>query len=763
MADDNGRLGGRKIDKQIDNISNNIDSLYQSNYNTRIDNSKNMNNIVDNINSDIDDIVNKINGKEISDISSLYIRLFDKESRAATSTTKQINDSIADLIENSSLINNVLNFDQIRKSVQAENYQYDMICRFMPKLEDALEIMKDNVLSSDNFTKDFINITSGRTDKNYITKFNDRAILLKDKYDIQERIEDIYIKTSKYGEYFLYEVPYKKAYERLLQRKQRLSMGIKYESLIDASDPNSIQALTESTKGLSSEEEKKFGDLIDEIAKDEGDFKVNLILDDTGIAYQPIENVLETAKILDSNKSLNEAFYSEAETSTEGNIVNEKLDGVEFADGLLSNDGIISTDNMSKEKVNEIPGAVLAELERENVIPVYMDTTVLGYIYLHVENDYVQEIVMNGNTYNTLTNNTKLLTDDFDRQNDILVARIAGMMADKINAKFINANVDLKEEIYSVLRYNDKFCTTHGTNNITASFLPAEDVHHFYFRLNNKTHRGISDLERSLSPAMIYCMLYLNNAIATVSRTGDKRIYYVKQNVEQNVARTLLNVITQLKKGNMGMRQLTTMNTIFNVVGKFNDHVIPVSQSGDHPIEFEVMSGQNVDTPTDLMDRMEDMAVSATDVPTEFVQSVQSVDYATRFTMSNSKFLRKVYKRQRKCQDDYTIMFRKLYNFEFNDNDMSIKVLLPAPAYLSMSNMQQLMNNAKDQASGIADMIVTDEDEKVKQRFINKMMKNILGTYIDFSSMEELLVQARIEVAVEKDDPDISDTEDEGY
>ena len=213
MADENNKSESRKIDKQIDNITNNINSLYQSNYNTRIDNNKNMSDIVDNINSEIDDIVSKINGVEISDISNLYVRLLDKESSKEMNNSKKIADSIEQLFDNSSLVNNVLNFDQIRKSIQSENYQYDMICKFMPKLEDALEIMKDNVLSSDNFTKDFINITSGRTDKNYLVKFNDRAILLRDKYDIQDLFEDIYMKTSKYGEYFLYEVPYKKAYE----------------------------------------------------------------------------------------------------------------------------------------------------------------------------------------------------------------------------------------------------------------------------------------------------------------------------------------------------------------------------------------------------------------------------------------------------------------------------------------------------------------------------------------------------------------------
>ena len=764
MADGNNR-SSTKIDKQIKNISDSIDDLYQSNYSSRIDNKANMKNIVDGINDEINDIISKINGQEVSDISNLYVRLLSKEDSNLSNANKQLTDGIESLFDNGQLIANALNFDSIRKSIQAENYQYDLICKYMTKLEDAIEIKKDNVLSSDNFTKDFINIVSSRTGDDYVSTFNDRAIILKEKYNIQELFEEMYYKTSKYGEYFLYEVPYKKAYKRLLDRKARMgNAGIKFESakIVEASDLKGKEFIN--TDSLTEEEQKNFAQFVREAYGEESDFKVNLIFDDTGIAPQPIENVLEAANVLKSHKSLTESFYEAYEnkggTVTEDADLDEEL---EVEEGSLQwNDGLVTDDKFSNnndsDKLKDIPGAVVTELPRENVIPVYMDTMPLGYVYLHVDNDWVQEIVMNGNTYNSLTNNTKLLSDDFDRQNDVLIGQIAAMMSDKINAKFINANVDLKEEIYAVLRYNDHFSTTHGTNNVTVSFLPAEDVHHFYFKLNKKTHRGISDLEKALVPAMIYCMLYLNSAIGNIGRASDKRIYYVKQNVEQNVARTMLNVITQLKKGNMGMRQLTNMNTIFNVIGKFNDHVIPVSQSGDHPIEFEVMQGQNIETPTDLMDRMEDMAVSSTDVPVEFVQSVNNVDYATRFTMSNSKFLRKVFQRQRICQKHYTQIFRKIYNFEYEENDMSVKILLPAPAYLSMTNTQQLIDNVKNYVNAITDFtLATEEDDKVKQNFVNLAMRNLLGTYIDFTMIDDLVKEARLKTSEEKADPDITD------
>jgi hypothetical protein len=204
----------------------------------------------------------------------------------------------------------------------------------------------------------------------------------------------------------------------------------------------------------------------------------------------------------------------------------------------------------------------------------------------------------------------------------------------------------------------------------------------------------------------------------------------------------MLNVISQIKKGNMNMRQLQSLNTIFNTIGKYNDFVIPVGQSGEPPINFEIMQGQTVETPTDLMDRMEEAAVIRTDVPYEAVQNMNQVDYAVRLTMSNSKFLRKVFKRQLICQKHFTKIFRNLYNFEYNENETSMEIRLPAPTYMTMTNSQTLIDNTKNFAQAIADIELADKDD-LKPEFIKLLMHNYLGTYLDYDMIAELIEQAK--------------------
>lgn len=745
MANNDNSRSLARINKRLNNLSASMDRLYQTTYKSRVDNRRDMDSIVGSIDDNLDNLLAQVNGQNISDISNLYIRLQEKSGKKS-----DVAASIESLFDENQNIIDTINMESIHRSIQSENYQYDLICKYMTKLEDAIDIKKDSVLSSDNFTKDFINVLANKSSKQEIDKFNDRASLVKEKYNVQDLFDDMEYKASKYGEYFLYLVPYKKALERLLKRKERLSLGVRYESadtvdftevIFESSDLASIDK-DDPLSSLSS----KFTDSIKA-----GNMSVNIIFDDSGIIPTPIEHVESAINAKAKNKSLTEAFI---ESFGSGDIVEDVKEGTLLYDDPLSTDGYISTTGSkgsSDKLTDKMSGSVVYEIPREDIVPLFLNDQPIGYLYMQVDNTYINTLVLNGKTYNSLTNNTVLSAEEFDVQNDLLISRIATSMAEKIDAKFVNSNLDLKEQIYSILRYNDKFCSTHGKNNITVSFLPVEDVHHFYHKLNKRTHRGISDLENSLVPAMIYCLLYLSTAIGTVSRAQDKRVYYVKQNVETNVAKTLLNVINQLKKGNMGMRQLESMNTIFNIVGKYNDHIIPMSQSGEAPITMEVMQGQTVDTPSELLDKMEDAAVTATDVPLEFVQSVNQVDFASRFTMTNSKFLRKVYKRQRLCQNEFSKIFLKLYNFEYNENETMIKILLPAPSFLSMTNGQQLIDNIKNYVATIADITCSDVDEEVRNEFINICTRKYLGTYIDFSNIDDLITEAKMIVQCKKE------------
>lgn len=767
----------RSINKRIDRLASSISSIYRDTYKSRPDNKENLERITSGIEDNLDDIFDKINGQDVSDISRLYLRAINKSGNSSKAIAK----SLEELFDADGNILDTVNMNLIRKSIQSQDYQIDLICKYMPKLKDALEVKKDNVLSSDSFTKEFIETMSSKSGKDYNTQFSDRARQIRDKYNFDDLVEEIYWDTSKYGEYFLYHVPYRKGFKTLLDRRQKSG-----RTNIPAAGDFRISSTLESTNGKRKRKDGIIWEANQDITLSEGFDKsfVELVADDKingtvnlefirsdmiDSLYEDYEKIHE---IRESHKSIMESYLISLEKSSdsvipleEERLPNFNTDGLS-PDGLnggnVNNSDILDSDKLRKD----INGSIYYKIPRSQIIPIWIANTCVGYIYMKVKNDYFANFTTYDSRRGTMLKNSMesdLMNDEWDRQNDMAVNQIANIISDQIDANFINSNLDLKEEIYSILRYNDQFDITRGVNNISCTFLPVEDVQHFYFKLDPVTHRGISDLNDALVPAMIWCMAYLNDSIARMSRGQDKRVYYVQQNVEKNVGKTMLNVISQLKKGNMGMRQLQNMNTMFNVVGKFNDYIIPVGPNGESPIRMEVMSGQDINTPTDLMDRMEEQAIFTTDVPPEFLQTLNQVDYASRFTMSNSRFLKKVLKRQSICQKQYSITFRKFYNYEFNENDSTIMVRLPAPAYLAIMNNNQLFENAKQQAQGTLELMdgADEAEEDVKGMYQKLYIKKFIGTYVNIDEAQEMFEEAKMLVKAQKNSSMPSADEDD--
>src|SRR5699024_4942480 len=152
---------------------------------------------------------------------------------------------------------------------------------------------------------------------------------------------------------------------------------------------------------------------------------------------------------------------------------------------------------------------------------------------------------------------------------------------------------------------------------------------------------------------------------------------------------TLLNVINQIKKQNMNIMQIENMNSILGITGKYNDYIIPVGPSGDAPIQMEVMQGQDIDPQTDLLDKLEEAAINSTGIPIELVNARLNLDFATQLTMSNTKFMRFIFKRQAKFETFLGNIMTDIYNTEHqNETDkIIVKCVLPSPIMFNVNNL----------------------------------------------------------------------------
>lgn len=749
------------LKKLAERIQGNSEELYKSTYYSDISNKHQLQNIKDSINSSIKDIMNS-SADNIGEpnISKLYERMLMK-SQTDPNTLSEFERIFGD----NEFVNNLSNSYMDNRWVKVLDDEIDEVLRYMPKLNEALMTIKDNVLSADSFSKDFLNLESDNPTKTSADQFARNIEDMKKRYKLLKLTSDIYEEASKYGEVFIYCVPYKKAIQRLLDRKnilRNIAVKTNYnENCINIEgnefdnikiDANNYFKFDESKDNFNYNIQIENGVISSIVQNEEAARKKYYSVKEQSLSEQYLHEVntgINSDKVYDYDNSFNNDIEIGAKVPVHHNFDHTLGDHLELPeDNDVTNDGLI---NKSKyNNIKDMNGCIIKKLKRERVTPIIMNEICLGYYYFEFDEqmELFDERYTTGmvNTITGLRSNGRSEAFDSMQRREELLRSIASNLADKIDAKFVDNNQDLKKEIYYILKYNDSFNAAAGsTNNIRVTYIPPEDIHHIYFNLDEDTGRGVSDLNLSLIPAKLWVAIYITNCLAIMTRGNDKRVYYVRQSVESNISKTLLKTINEIKKSNFGIRQIENINSVLNITGRFNDYIIPRGPDGQSPIEFEVMQGQNIEIKTELLNLLEESAINVTGVPIEIINSRQSPDYAMQLTMSNSKFLRFVYSRQSDFQEQIANLYTRIYDIEYTANDR-IKVILPPPLFITITNTNQLIVNTKDYCDNITNIVMGDEqNENVKLKFSKLLQIYHLGSYMNMDVINKFINEAKQE------------------
>ena len=422
----------------------------------------------------------------------------------------------------------------------------------------------------------------------------------------------------------------------------------------------------------------------------------------------------------------------------------------------LSFDGFTKT-NSRKEKDEEvnIPGAIVKRLDHTMVKILKIDEVVLGYWYIEVDRHMVDK---DQATFSSTLGGLRPRRSTRNREDqerpgvdDQILARIAKQISGKINGKFINANQDISKEIYTILKYNADHGNGGKISKIRVSFIPPEDIVHSYFELNEKTHRGKSDLELSLFPAKLLSCLYISNVIALLTRGYDRRAYYVRQSVDTNIHQVLINVINQIKQSNFNLRQIENMNNILNITGRFNDMVIPQNSNGESPVSFEVIPGQNIEIKTEFMNMLEETAIGLIGgITLEMVRSQEQEQTATHLTMTNAKLLIDIFERQMAYEDTISEICTKIYQIEYGVDD-ELKVELPPPVMLNFTNTSQILTVANELIQNIVTMKMGPDgqqtgNEGLRNAFIGRLMRYYFKSFLPMEEIDQMYEEAETEM-----------------
>lgn len=761
MADDikKDTAEQRDLSKSILNMLN---GLYRRAYMTQPDAKDELDASDANISDTVERIISDSSYKTgLNNISTLYAKLL--RSRGGTASSDDMNQIFGNDMELSGSLYNAFFNNKNLKDYDAE---IDMICKYMPKLDAALSTLLDNVLSADHFAKDYI--TLGET--NFSMVSNQKTIvnnveLIKHKYNLAEKFQDIAYNAMKYGEEFVYIIPYATAITRLYNSNQAADV-VKESVEFDQNFINTYQ-------NQDSRDKVNFND-----------FKINLSYYNGLLNESIVANIKATERLKSiQEQSFNEAYVPILEAMSDTQKASLQKD-TSISNALTPKDELdvkdffeptpdgITDPNKAKKYGKDIKaaGALMKVLKRENVVPIYIDDICLGYYYIEgtannfLDKDAAYPMAGITDPLNSMamSKSPTAALKNSGNINDNMLRGIAAKISGMIDAQFIKLNKDLSREIYAILKYNSM--TLKGENALNITFISPDDLVHCYYKFDPESHRGISLLNDSMIPAKLYTGMYISNTLATMSRGYDRRVYYVKNSgVDTNISQLLLQTMKQIKMTNFNIRRFENMNNVLNIIGQFNDFIIPTNASGESPVQFEIMQGQNIDPQTELMQKLEDMAVDATTVPVEIVNARNSLDYAVQASMTSSKFLKTVISDQIITNAFFSRIMTQLYRAEYDDSKAIINVSLPQPSYLNTSNTSTMINNMNDMVQAITDSYSDDFTEEQKPLFMANIKKEMLRTYIDQDMVDRVAKQTKLQLAAKATNDDGSDDSSGGY
>ena len=463
--------------RMAERIQNGMDDLYKSTYYSDTSNKDQLNGIKNDINTSIKNIMdlNSDNTGE-PNISKLYERILLK-TQSDPSTINEFEKIFGD----NEFVNNLANSYMDNRWVRALDTEIDEIIRYMPKLHEALMTIRDNVLSADSFSKDYLNLEANTPTKESIDQFSRNIDDMKNRYDLLKLTSEIYDDESKYGEVFIYCVPYTKAIQRLMDRKDVMRNVVVKTNYHENSISISENGIVDNVIPVKEEEYFKFDEQKDS-------FNYNIEIQE-GL----ITSIVEAEKSARDKytavreQSLTEQYFHETNNISEGiidindngtmgyaydNTYNNDIemgkslpvhhnfdhtlgDYLELPGDDTTTDGLIDRNKKTNGKIKDMNGCIVKKLRRERVTPIILNDICLGYYYFEFDEqtEMIDERFTTTGMVNTITglrSNGRSEAFDAMQRREELLRNIASNLAAKIDTKFINNNQDLKKEKFII-------------------------------------------------------------------------------------------------------------------------------------------------------------------------------------------------------------------------------------------------------------------------------------------------------------------------
>lgn len=505
--------------------------------------------------------------------------------------------------------------------------EIDSICAYIYQLEEAIDVIRDNILSSDspgalvNYEVEFPGVSADES-----AGYKD---LVKEAFkykNIDKKLSTLVIpKLIRYGMYYFMVIPYSEIGPKM--NEMRRTSGAVFEStVIDDDIMPDIRKLYEFIEfGQGDEEQhnkpsnrnsnpnklpKHLEDKLENIKHNLSLFEIDE--DERGIPNPVDEPILENFDNL--SEKVKQAAKSVLKNLSNGKAKSQSSNN--------TTDGVVDPKDF-----DQLHGCYINVCDPRRLRPIKIFDYTVGYYYL--ENyDYAEM----GTSITDLLSNQM----NFNEQNLVIDNIVNSVLTKLTYGEVLKGDQQFRTMILNCLLYAER-----RNSPVRIKFIAPEYV--VPFTTNEDEYgNGQPVLLRSLFYGRLYTSLLLFNITAIITKSTDTEFYWLKEGgLDKQYSNQVSELIDQMRASNVDPIAIANGDILRGNSAINKRYYMNAGISGERPFDMEVVSGQQVDIHNDLLTDLRKMTIGATGVPSAMIDLLDEVEYATQLTMSNIKNLKR--------------------------------------------------------------------------------------------------------------------------
>lgn len=541
--------------------------------------------------------------------------------------------------------------------------EVESVCAYMYQLEEAINILRDNVLGNEQVVRDFpFDITFSTPDDKvpqYVQTVKDA--LHDVKYN--KKLNDHAVpKMIKFGRYYMMIIPYSEIGTKMLSSRVNQTHNIFSIYTESATESVNNTPVTESEQYTSIME--GVSSLLDSVYEniDVSTLKTLGGKDSyRNVIEYNLKNILVSEEETPPNiTGISEASYEGMTSDLQAKVRNAILRSNYIATGggnyksfsgksVKDEDKHFSDSTIDTCNLGETPGCFIRMVDPRQLVPIKIFDFVLGYYYF--ENyDYAR---MGTSITDILSNQI-----NFQDHNMVIDNMVGAILKNLKYGDILKGDNNFKAMILNCIFYAER-----RNNPIRIKFVPTEYI--VEFKTNcDQDDNGQPVLLRSLVYARLYTSLLLFMVTTLITKSTDTEFYYLKESaLSQSYEDQVADIIEQFRNSNVDISQVLSGDLMHGNRAINKRYFMSVGTADQKPFDVEVVSGQNVDTHNDFLTDLKKMAIGATGVPAVAVDYMDEVEFATILKMTNTKTLQRSNNIQKDLNDPITESVKRIVKY----------------------------------------------------------------------------------------------------